>query len=221
MMRVMWVCLIVLLLNGCYTTVQLTVTEPDAKIYVNGSPVATGSYRLQLRDGACAYVKVEKPMYLQEEREYCSGVSGKPRPPRTDVIKLYRDETYDASIQSDYANVDFEIVVSKKYSEEQAWKIINSVITNYFEDLVISSRESGYLLSTWQVQYFPRRTVRSRVIVRLSSTTPLAYKIKIQSQIAYKEKVSVKNDEEFHDWDRILKRYELIFGELKARLAEK
>jgi hypothetical protein len=46
----------------------------------------------------------------------------------------------------------------------------------------------------------------------------LAYKIKLISEVANSEKVSVKSDEMFMDWDRVLRKYREIIREAQTRL---
>ena len=57
------------------------------------------------------------------------------------------------------------------------------------------------------------------MIVKLASTSPLGYKIKLISEVANSGQVSVKSDELFKDWDRILRKYREIIREAQTRLA--
>ena len=59
---------------------------------------------------------------------------------------------------------------------------------------------------------------RTRVIVKLGSTSPLKYVVKVASERADDPNVSVKDDEQFGEWDRVLKSYKDIINELQARL---
>jgi len=208
-------------LTSCESYVRVTSSESDAKIYVNGNYTSNGQVKLTIPDRSCQTVKLEKTGYLPEERKYCFNVSGFPKPPQADYFTMTKDESWDASVKTDLANVDFAIEVNSSYSEDQAWKVISQVVTNYFDDIVTSSKETGYLITAWKVQAFPKRTTRTRIVVKNSNSSPLTYKVKIATEIALNENVSVKNDEQFKEWDRVLKKYEGIISEFQVRLGNK
>jgi hypothetical protein len=210
-----------LVLTSCEAYVKITSSESDAKVFVNGNYTTDGSVKITLPDRGCQTVKMEKTGFLPIERKYCFNVSGFPKPPQTDYYSMQKDESWDASVKTDLANVDFAIEVDKKYNEDQAWKVISQVVTNYFDDIVTSSKETGYLITAWKVQSFPKRTVRTRIVIKNSNSNPLTYKIKIASEIALDENVSVKNEEQFKEWDRVLKRYEGVISEFQVRLGSK
>lgn len=210
-----------LTLTGCEAYVKITSSESDAKIYVNGNYTSEGFTKITVKDKDCHTVKLEKTGFLPEEKKYCLNLQGFPKPPTTDYFTMKKDESWDASVKTDLANVDFAIEVNKKYNEDQAWKVISQVVTNYFDDIVTSSKETGYLVTAWKVQVFPKRTIRTRIIIKNSSTSPLIYKVKIASEIALEENISVKNDEQFKEWDRVLKKYENVIGEYQTRLGNK
>jgi hypothetical protein len=54
--------------------------------------------------------------------------------------------------------------------------------------------------------------------VKLGDTSPLKYIVKIASEQSGFAKTSVKDDDAFEEWDRILNSYKDIINELQARL---
>ncbi|HLG33995.1 MAG TPA: hypothetical protein VI757_03885 [Bacteroidia bacterium] len=222
MKRIMlFIIVISLAFIGCDTFVKVTASESDAKIYVNGEYVSVGNTKVKIREKDCQTIRIEKPMYLSEEKKYCYRVQGFQTPPNRDYFTLRKDETFDASVKSDLANVDFNIEVNKKYKEDEVWKTIGQICAGYFDELVNNSRETGFLTTAWKIQSFPRRTIRTRLVVKNSSTVPLAYKVKVVSEIALQEGVSAKDDEKFKEWDRVLKKYQDVISEFQLKLGNK
>jgi hypothetical protein len=81
---------------------------------------------------------------------------------------------------------------------------------------------TGYLTTSWQVQNFQSSIIRTRVIVSTGGNTDqIAYAVKLISQEAFldgQNAVTVKDDEKFEDWARILKKYDGLIQEIQARL---
>jgi hypothetical protein len=116
------------------------------------------------------------------------------------------------------ANVNVTLEVKKGLDELNAWKLISSIVMAEFDVLEITDKETGYIRSAWQVQSFNgESTIRTRIIVKMGDSNPLKYVIKIASERA-DGVVSVKDDQDFEEWNRILKRYQYIIGEAQARL---
>ena len=134
---------------------------------------------------------------------------------------MKKDESYESSSKTDNANIDFAVEVNKKLTEAEAWKLANQIVKNYIDDVVQMDKETSYLMTAWKIQSFPSKTIRTRVIMKLSNSNPLAYKIKIESQYSEEERVSAKDDEKFKDWDRILKKYDNLINEFQSRLGNK
>jgi hypothetical protein len=160
-------------------------------------------------------VKVEKLGYLIGLIEFCNK-PGITAPPKTYFYQMEKDDAYDATEATDVANVDIEIKTTKK--EDDAWKLLSQIITTYFDVIEVTDKSTGYLRTAWVVQTFKQKTIRTRIIVKLASTDPLAYKIKLVSEVAGAGQVSVKSDELFKEWDRILRKYKEIIREAQTRL---
>jgi len=195
--------------------VKFTVSEPDAKIYVDGKMMGSGQLEILIPPYACVNVKVEKLGYLIGLIEFCNKPGITP-PPKTYFYQMEKDDAYDATEATDVANVDIEIKTTKK--EDEAWKLLSQIITTYFDVLEVTDKNTGYLRTAWVVQTFKQKTIRTRIIVKLASTDPLAYKIKLVSEVANASQVSVKSDELFKEWDRILRKYKEVIHEAQTRL---
>jgi hypothetical protein len=196
--------------------VTINATPKTASILVGNDQVSKGSYNLVVKNGACVEVRVLEQSYGREYRRFCNREN---TPLETDVsIDLPFDEAYTSSIQSDQANVNFTIEVGKGRTPDQAWRTISQVILGQFDVIEITDKETGYLRTAWQTAAFNTNTIRTRVIVKLGDTSPLKYVVKIASEQSGFPKTSVKDDEAFEEWDRVLNSYKDIINELQARL---
>jgi len=196
--------------------VRFTCSEPDAKIYVDGKLMGVGQYEVVVQSYTCVVVKVEKTAFLTGSIEFCNKPNFAP-PPKAYHMVMEKDDSYDASEATDIANLDIEIKTKK--SEIDAWKLLSQIITTYFDVIEVTDRETGYLRTSWVVQTFKQRTIRTRMIVKLGSTDPLTYKVKLVSEQSNSPQMSVKNDEYFKEWDRVLRKYKEVIYEIQTRLA--
>lgn len=207
-----------LIFSSCKTAVIFTASEKDAQIYVDGRPLGSGkTSEVKVAKNTCVNVRVEKTGFMTETLDYCYAgpTLGQPN---TKFIELPEDDAYNASITTDYANKDFEVTVNPEFTEEEAWKIISQIVTSYFDNLEMADLATGYMKTSWQSKSFERETVRTRVIVKQSGFEPLKYKIKIVSENSGESMTSVKSDDQFKEWDRILRGYGDLISEFQARL---
>ncbi len=195
--------------------VRFSCSEADAKIYFNGKQMGTGQLEIVILSNECVTVKVEKTSFLTTVIEFCNKSNFAP-PPKTYYCEMEKDDAYDASEATDISNIDIEIRTKK--TELDAWKLISQIITSYFDVIEVTDRETGYLRTSWIVQTFKQKTVRTRMIVKLGSTDPLTYKIKLVSELANSPQTSVKSDELFKEWDRVLRKYKEVIHEVQTRL---
>ncbi|MFZ6798427.1 hypothetical protein [Undibacterium sp. Di24W] len=202
------------------------VTAPEeARIYVNEKSVASGSFGVQVPFGSCTLVRVKQPGYLTFVQEYCAKPN-ETEPPYEENVVLRADGSYAASIASDQANVNFTIETGKKIKEETAWKLLSSIVLNYFDVLDNSDSQTGYLRTAWQIKTWGQNevnesVVRTRVILKRIGDEPLRYSLKIVSEKnkdGLRGKWSIKDDEHFESWDRILNTYRDLIGEAQSRL---
>jgi hypothetical protein len=196
-------------------TVRFGVSEQDVKIYIDGKMMGSGQMDIVVPAMACITVKVEKTGFLTENISFCNKPNYAP-PPKTYYLEMKKDDAFDASEATDMANIDIEIKTTK--AEIDAWKLISQIITSYFDVIEVTDRETGYLRTSWVIQTFKQNTIRTRMIVKLGSTNPLTYKIKLISEQSNMAQTSVKSDELFREWDRILRKYKEVIKEIQTRL---
>ncbi|MBN3520663.1 PEGA domain-containing protein [Algoriphagus lutimaris] len=203
--------------------VKITTNPNDAAIEIAGKRVGTGSYDLKVPKNGSVEVRVSKDGYVRYIKNYYNQANMQ-EPPVTDFIEMNVDEAYTSSVSSDLANVRITVPVNTEYTSEEAWRILSSIITRYFDILETVDYNTGYLTTSWQVQNFQSSVIRTRVIVSSGGNSDqLAYAIKLISQEAYldgQNAVTVKDDEKFEDWARILKKYEGLIEEVQARLQQ-
>lgn len=201
-------------------TVKISASEPDANIIVNGANVGTGSYKLSLDKKDCYKIKVEKAGFLKYESTVCGKKAG-PEPPSSLYFEMKKDDAEEASIKTDQANVDFQIEVNKDLDVTEAWKLTTQIVTDYFDAIEVSDKETSYLRTAWSVQAFQQNTIRTRLIIKLSKSDPLTFKVKLNSEFSGVNGTSVKADEQFKDWDRILRKYKNVISDFSNRLTKK
>ncbi|MCG8311332.1 MAG: hypothetical protein MI975_28345 [Cytophagales bacterium] len=198
--------------------IRVTVSPSDASIYMNGERLSSGSADIQVRRNDCVTLEAFKPGFLHQEVKFCNK-KGYAKPPKTYYFNLALDDSYSASVEgNDIANLDILIRTEEGRDELETWREINQIITSYFDIIEVADRESGYLRTSWHVKSFAQRTVRTRVILKLATTKPVSYKLKILCENAYGKGVSVKSDERFTPWDRVLKTHAGIIEEVQTRL---
>ena len=199
----------------------VNVSGPQgARIFVNQKQAGVGSYPVKIASGSCATVRVEQTGFLAYEREYCVQDNAPP-PPMEDVVTLKQDDSFAASVASDQANVNVTIEVGKARTEEQAWKLLSSIVLGSFDVLENSDSQTGYLRTAWQLKTYGDNNdvvIRTRIIVKRSNDEPLRYTVKIVSERNKAAGVSVKEDENFTPWDRILNTYKDVISEMQSRM---
>jgi hypothetical protein len=203
--------------------VKITTAPNDAAIEIGGKRVGNGSYDLKVPKNSCVEVRVSKDGFIRYVKNYCNQTDMQ-APPAADFLELQVDEAYTSSVSSDLANVRITVPVNVAHTPEEAWKILSSIITGYFDILETVDYNTGYLTTAWQVQNFQSSIIRTRVIVSSGGNSDqLAYAVKLVSQEAFldgKTAVTVKDDEKFEDWARILKKYDGLIQEIQARLQQ-
>lgn len=220
-MRIFTLSLLSLLMLSATTTfagkkkVSITCSEPDAIILVNGEQMGRGSFLLIIPSYNNATVTVKKTGFFTETVTFYN-TPGNPAPPKSYHFKMFKDDAYEASVQTDIANLDLEIKTSK--NPDDAWMLLNSIVLNYIDVIEVTDKETAYLRTAWQVQNFSKATIRTRVIIKMGNREPLSYKMKLVSEIAHAPNISPKEDQAFKEWDRVLRKYEGIVSELPSRM---
>tara|TARA_Y100000588_G_C14135234_1_gene873493 strand:+ start:36 stop:731 length:696 start_codon:yes stop_codon:yes gene_type:complete len=196
--------------------IQVSASQSDAEIYVNGKMIGKGSARVIVPKDDCVTVTAKKIGYLKEQIEFCHQ-KGMAKPPKTHYFEMKNDDAFDASLQTDIANVDIEIPVNS-LSRDKAWKLINQIVLNYIDVIEMTDKETGYLRTAWSLQTFKQNTIRTRIIVKESSINPLAFKVKLISEESGEAMTSVKSDHLYKEWDRVLRSYNNTISEFQARI---
>ncbi len=195
--------------------IQISTSEQDAKIIVDGKMMGSGQVEVIVMSNSCVTVKVQKVGFLSETITFCNKKNAA-SPPKTYYVEMRRDDAYDASIQTDVANVDIDVKTTM--DELDAWKLMSQIVMQYFDVIEVTDRETGYLRTAWEVQSFQQNTIRTRFIIKLGDTDPLTYKVKLVSEESRRAATSVKRDELFREWDRVLRKYQDIFDQMSSRV---
>jgi len=196
--------------------IELGTSEADAEIYINGKMIGKGSTVVTVPKNDCVTVIAKKVGFLTERIEFCNKKK-MTDPPKTYYIEMKRDDAYDASIQTDIANIDIEVKAGTM-NKDTAWKLINQIVLSYIDVIEMTDKETGYLRTAWSLKTFRQNTVRTRLIVKETSVEPLVFKIKLVSEASGKAMTSVKSDELYKEWDRVLRSYSNVVGEFQARV---
>lgn len=203
------------------TSRMVTFNAPDlAKIYVDEKYAGSGAFALKIPEGDCVKVRVEQPSFLPFTKEYCVRDNAQV-PPLVQPVALIPDDSFAASVASDQANVNITLEVAKLKTEEQAWKLLSSIVLSHFDVLENSDSQTGYLRTAWQLKSYGdgnQVVIRTRIIVKRVGDEPLRYSVKIVSERNKFAGVSVKEDENFIPWDRLLNTYKDVVSEMQARL---
>ncbi len=218
---------------------KLTFTSvpSTAKIYFNGELSGTGKATIELERAILVEVKIVAEGYITFQKSYRygkgsqfaknEGVGGYERGKNEYTITLDEDPSYvspqqmeenlnKVSVLTDSINKYINCNVNKKYSQADSWKIVNKVVGDYFDDLDNTNSETGTLKTPWQAQIVGSQKIRTRLIIKTNDDG--SYKIKIQSEYSDNINVSVKEDETFKEWDRVLKKYSNLIIDLNNKL---
>lgn len=217
--------------------IQINTQPDDCAILIDGKEVGKGNYILKLPEDKCTEVTVKREKYISEKRMVCNK-SDMQVPELAYSVKLSQDEAYSESEESDKANRNFSVEVSPDIPEKDAWKILNSIIQTYFDEIENIDASTGYLRTNWAVGTYNKTNtqgstvIRTRILITTASITPLKYNVKIQSERSQSGdditgdknaciNPPVNRDNCFAPWSRILRRYNDLISEVQRRLQAK
>jgi len=195
--------------------IDFGVSEPDAEIWVNGKLLGKGNLIIVIRFNSCSTIVVKKIGFLTELIEFCNK-KGMAKPPKSYYMKLEKDDAYEASTQTDIANVDIEL--KSTLGKTKTWKLLNQIILSNIDVIEMTDKETGYIRTAWTVKTFKQNTIRTRIIVKQTSDSPLTFKVKLVSEESGSQRTSVKRDELFKEWDRVLRSFSNVIPEMQARI---
>lgn len=110
--------------------VVVSASEADAEIFVNGQPMGRGTATIVVPKNGQVNVLVFKSGFLREEFTFFDK-KDKPKPPKSLFVKMKPDDAFEASKQTDIANVNLDLSTSKP--EDEVWLVINRIILSYFD----------------------------------------------------------------------------------------
>lgn len=196
------------------------VIPENAKIYLNGAEVGNGTYEIDFkRKMDFVILKFEAPGYVERTvRLY------KDNPKNVISYTLTEDEAY-ANSQGDengvsYANNYFSVTAKQGMTEDEVWKRLMNIATNNFENVEIRDKSAGWIRTAWSIRKFKNsgQAVRTRLEIKLQFTgdNEISFRVKLQSQKADMD--CGYSDQCFHDYDRLLKKYNSVISELQTTL---
>ncbi|MBK6330068.1 MAG: hypothetical protein IPF62_05885 [Bacteroidetes bacterium] len=188
--------------------------DNDAKIYVDGKLVSSGTAKVIVGDNSTLNVRIEKTGFITAERNYIN--NEKNELPATDFVKLEVDDAYENSFTTDLANRDIDL---KQKKNEEARKLINRIVASQFDVIEVTDKTTGYLRTASDSEKFKSATIRTRLIIKSGNSSNLAFKVKLVSEIG-SVNASSRDDESFKSWDRLLRSFENIIQELQSRLGK-
>lgn len=192
---------------------------PDnAKIYVNGDEVGSGMYEVDFgRKDDFVMLKFTAPGYIDRTVKLF-----KKNPQNTLSYELYLDEAEKNSVGAsegvDIANKYFTVTCKEGLTEDEVWKRLMNIAINNFENVEIRDKSAGWIRTAWVNTNFAYQVVRTKLEIRLQFTgeDELAYRVRLSSEMAYKDGGLDENS--FEQYDRILKKYEMVITELQTSL---
>lgn len=194
----------------------ISVNLSTATIKINGRVAGTGIVnKIKVPKGDCITVEVENDAYIPQKFELCNRPL-MPKIEKNTYVELEKDPSYDASTASDYANNDI-VLSPKSGTVKENWIAIVRMVVSSFDALEVNDNEVNYLRTSWVVDNYQSFTIRTRLIVRLTNENPQQFSFKIISERAIGQQ-SVRADELYLPWDRILKRYNSFIDELQSRI---
>lgn len=194
--------------------ITINVIPETATIYVDGQKVGTGSYQVVFKNTDFFVIKVEAPGYDTEVYRL-----RKDNPKKTVLYELTEDDVLLASIGADdgvdLANKWFDVICKKDLSEDLVWKRLMNVCTQYFDNIEVRDKSAGWIKTSWRISRFRKRTVRTRLEVRMSFTDEnvLSYRARISVQIKTN---NCRGEQCFKSYDRVLRTFEPLIQELQT-----
>lgn len=196
--------------------ITINTLPAEAKIYVDGALVGTGSYQLNMKNDFYV-IKVEATGYW--ERNY---TLRKDYTKNAILYKLPENEALKDVINNDggegsaeIANRWFDITCRKGMTEEQVWKRLMNITTSYFSEVEVRDKTAGWIKTGWHPTAFTNEVVRTRMEIRVSfvDSETMTYRVRITSQIREKECTEKYC---YKTFDHILKEFEPLIQELQT-----
>lgn len=201
----------------CFGAKKITInTIPEtASIHIDGQMVGTGTYQVKFDKNTDFFVvKIVAPGYITKTYRL-----RKDNPKSTVLYTLPEDEAMAASAGSedgvDIANRWFDVTCRKGFTEDQIWKRLMSVCTNYFDNIEVRDKTAGWIKTSWRVSNFKEQSVRTRLEVRMSFTDEdvITYRVRLSVQIKDKD---CRGENCYKPYDRVIRTFEPMIQELQT-----
>jgi len=211
---------VIVLLLFCTLTVSsqtktITVVPDNARIWLNGSEVAVGTYVIKFNNKTdFVMLKFYAPGYYVKTIKLF-----KTDPRKTISYNLQIDEAEANSIGGEAAlnaNRWVNITVKSKLDEDAAWKRLMATVTEYFDQIETRDKGAGWIKTSWITRDFGG-VVQVRTMLEIKadfSGDGLGYRARLVSEIKW----SGENSEGWQKYDRILKKYENVINDIQTRL---
>lgn len=205
------------LLSSNRKDIYVQVNQDGAKVFADGVLVGVVSNRQPVK---CTVHK-GSPISILIKREGFMDVMGEINFAEShshyDFGDMPADEAWNATDQnsSDIANNIIAIKVREGMDRNAALKAMKYYITNIFRNLEINDNLAGWVRTTWNLDKFATMLVRTRVELKEipSDGDGLKFNLLIESQKAAPN--AVPTDENFHEWNLILKRYKRMSEDIR------
>lgn len=214
------VLLLLLLSLGCQISeaakkITINTIPETANISIDGQIVGTGSYQVKFDKNTDFYVvKIEAPGYVTKTYRL-----RKDNPKNTVLYTLPEDEAMLASVGGedgvDIANRWFDVTCRKGFTEEQIWKRLMSVCTNYFDNIEVRDKAAGWIKTGWRISHFREQDVRTRMEIRMSfiGEDVISYRVRLTVQIKDKD---CRGENCYKSYDRVIRTFEPMVQELQT-----
>lgn len=205
-------------------TIKVAVEPAEAQISADGLYIGEGIATFSIsKDDGFVVVKAElagyKPVttkfYFNDKRDAIS-------------FKLRKDATEDYLTTTDLANKYFTINVSPQFYEmkdgkidaTKAWRAVQSVILNYFDEIQTSDLTTGFFQTPWEYTKIPELdyVIRTRVTVKENNQSDrLIFQVKVSSERSQ----STARREGWTEIPYLVKKFQPMIEELQSRLQSK
>lgn len=191
----------------------INVTPDNAKIYMGGIEVGSGTYELTMKKQDFVVLRLSAPGYIDKTVRI-----NKSDKRNAYSFTLEEDDSWNASdVNSDLANKTMTIKVGKDISPDDVWKRLSYYISESFSDLQTNDKSQGWIRTAWAIQTFNYVTIRTRLEVKeVPGMDVITYKVTLSSEWAPRD--CGLDDQCFRKWDRILKRYNQCVKDLQNSL---
>ena len=200
-------------------TINVLVDAPSAEFFADGIMVTKGknsaTFQIhkdkptQLIVRAEGFLEYTKMVYFDQEGNSINLTS-----------ELSIDKAYSASEPGALiANKRTEITIKKGMSRDDAIQRMKYYISELFESLEINDNVAGWYRTVWNVEQYPDKIIRSRYEIKEipdNGDGKLKFKLLLQSQVSY----TGTKDEDFRDWDRVLKKYAKLHTDIRSLVTE-